>query len=74
MIWTKSNYKKGKEKARCRRCEKEDETTEHVLECHAGIEFKRDKIEEVTKYYEEIDELNREEERITEDKDNYKDN
>ena len=39
MINTKENFKTNKEDTKCRICGKEDETTDHIIECFGGLKF-----------------------------------
>ena len=65
MISTKCNYKRDEEDTKCRKCDKEDETTEHVLECYTTTTFDKTKTEDVdwlkmvAPIYEEIHELHK---------------
>ena len=66
MIWTRSNFKHKNRNTVCRKCGKEEETTEHVLECQGGEEFDEDRVEDVEwlkkvmKTYKQIDVMNKE--------------
>ncbi len=65
MISTKCNRKRDEDDTTCRRCGKEEETTNHVLDCYTKMRFDEEKLEETTwlksivPFYEEIDELHR---------------
>ena len=49
MRCKKKNYPKNEENTKCPVCEKEEDTTEHVLECEAEYEKGKYNIELVTK-------------------------
>ena len=47
MIATRTNHKSNEEDTTGRRCGTEEETTEHVLNCYAGMNFEEEKLEDV---------------------------
>ena len=46
MVKTRENYKDGAD-ALCRKCQECKETTEHISQCHGGVFFNKDKLEDV---------------------------